>query len=178
MQQSLPEHWSFYTWVALARSPKSLSMATSPTVCLKSSSSKPLRVTAWIAGRVSSNFPKRPLWELWRWRQYSWSITWVWSCKSSTWLGSHKPRHSKNYYNKFVSTKAENKKKIPALNKTRAFKQAYSVWSTLNNVSLVIISLSLLASSSRALWRDVGAIALPIKRAENVALSFRQYHTF
>lgn len=75
-------------------SPKSRSIATSPIVLRKRSSSKLRRDTLCIAGRDRSSFPKRPLWEHSLLVQYSCNITWVWSWSSSTWLGSQIPRHS------------------------------------------------------------------------------------
>ena len=87
----VPSHQLF---AALARSPNSLSMATSPTVCLNSSSSSPCLVTDCTAGSVSSNFPNLPLCVLLLCAQYSCNMTCVWSWSSSTWLGSHRPRHS------------------------------------------------------------------------------------
>jgi len=76
-------------------SPRSRSMGTSPTVFLKNSSSKLCLLRLPTEGNSNSSLPNLALC---RAAQYSFSITWVWSCNSSTWAASRSPRLSETVW--------------------------------------------------------------------------------
>lgn len=145
-------------------SPNNLSIATSPMVFLNNNSSSPRLDIFCTAGRTNNNLPNRPLGVQGRFKQYSFNITWVWSWSNSIWAGSQIPRDSKKIYLKHQWNNTE-KYLIPALNKTRAFRQAYSVWSILSKVNLVMTSRSFLAFSSKVNCLDDVLIALLIKES-------------
>lgn len=129
--------------------------------------------TAFRAGRTNNNLPKRPAgdgrWfrtmfdtscECWTLddEQYSCSITCVWSCKISIVKLSWSPTVSNEEKNLIIYLLIKKKMytySIPGLKRTKAFRQANSVWSSRNRWMRPITWCKCRRPSSRSSWRSL-----------------------
>ena len=119
-------------------SPRSRSMGTSPTVFLKNSSSKLCLLRLPTEGNINSSLPNLALC---RAVQYSFSITWVWSCNSSTWDASRSPRLSETVWQPDIARVSWVSHFHPNRNvyKVRFFKR-YRVWTVFGKRTVRILA--------------------------------------